>query len=69
MKLLKRLVQIVAIFAFPVLSQDDEAADTMRNVELGMAGLKEATKNPALLAQLMQDLQVRKGCVLSRSSL
>jgi hypothetical protein len=35
--------------------QEDQA---MKDLYLGMSGLKEASQNPALLAQLMRDLQV-----------
>lgn len=37
---------------------DDENAQAIRDMEIGLAGLKEAQNNPALLAQLMRDLQV-----------
>ena len=37
---------------------DDAAARAARDLQMGMAGLKEASQNPALLAQLMRDLQV-----------
>jgi hypothetical protein len=30
----------------------------MKDFQTGLAGLQEASKNPALLAQLMQDLAV-----------
>ena len=32
--------------------------DALRDIQLGMAGLKEAGGNPALLAQLFRDMQV-----------
>jgi hypothetical protein len=38
---------------------DEEAATALRDLQTGMAGLKEASQNPALLAQMMRDLQVR----------
>lgn len=43
-------------------ADDDETAQAIRDLQVGMAGLKEASQNPALLAQLMRDLQVRAGC-------
>jgi hypothetical protein len=36
----------------------DPAADAIRDMQSGMAGLKHATKDPQLMAQLMNDLQV-----------
>uniref|UniRef100_A0A7S2EJ90 STI1 domain-containing protein n=1 Tax=Trieres chinensis TaxID=1514140 RepID=A0A7S2EJ90_TRICV len=36
---------------------DDMDADALYDVNLGMAGLKHASKDPALLAQLFQDMQ------------
>lgn len=39
--------------------QDDETmAQALLDMQKGMAGLKEASQNPAMLAQLMRDLQV-----------
>lgn len=37
-----------------------QESDTMRDIQLGLQGLKEAGKDPALLAQLMRDMQVRR---------
>jgi hypothetical protein len=43
---------------------DEEYSQAQRDLQTGMAGLKEASNNPALLAQLMRDLQVSfKHCV------
>mmetsp|Transcript_5767 Transcript_5767/g.9993 ORF Transcript_5767/g.9993 Transcript_5767/m.9993 type:complete len:200 (-) Transcript_5767:103-702(-) len=36
---------------------DDKEADALYDAQLGMAGLKHATQDPTLLAQLMQDMQ------------
>lgn len=33
--------------------------DALNNIQLGMQGLMQAGSDPALLAQLMQDMQVR----------
>lgn len=38
---------------------EDTSERALKDLQTGMAGLKEATQNPALLAQLMRDLQVR----------
>ena len=32
--------------------------DAMHDIQVGMQGLKEAAKDPALLAQLIRDMQV-----------
>lgn len=44
--------------------------DPMRDLQLGLQGLQQASKDPAQLAQLMKDLQVRRllgpVCLLSR---
>ncbi len=36
----------------------DPQADAIRDMQTGMAGLQQAAKDPVLMAQLMQDLQV-----------
>ena len=36
----------------------DPQADAIYDMQMGMNGLKQATKDPQLLAQLVQDLQV-----------
>ena len=38
--------------------KDEEKNQAMRDMQSGMAGLKEAANNPAMLAQLMRDLAV-----------
>lgn len=44
--------------------------DPMRDLQMGLQGLQQAAKDPAQLAQLMKDLQVRRllkpVCLLSR---
>jgi hypothetical protein len=57
MKFLKTVLAFAVVFAAPVCAQDKEAA-AMKDFQTGLAGLQEASKNPALLAQLMQDLAV-----------
>jgi len=58
MKFIKALVSL-AILSAPVAFADDQQRDAMRDLQIGMEGLKEAASNPQLLAQLMHDLQVR----------
>jgi len=53
--LFKTILSFSLLLAAPVFSQSDE--DALRDLQVGMAGLQEAAKNPALLAQLLQDLQ------------
>jgi len=45
----------------------DEKADAEYDIQMGLAGLKQAANDPKLLAQLMQDLQVRMCFNLLRS--
>ena len=40
-------------------TNEEAAARAARDLQTGMANLKDATQNPAMLAQLMKDLQVR----------
>lgn len=65
MNSLKSILSILMILAcFVTVSfakrKDDEdaTAKAIRDLKVGMAGLQEAASNPAVLAQLMQDLQV-----------
>lgn len=53
------LFLLVCFVATSTFAKDDEdaAAQAMRDLQMGMQGLKEASSNPALLAQLMRDLQ------------
>ena len=50
------LVASIANSALAKKKDDEEQA--LRDVQLGLQGLKEATQNPAMLAQMMRDLQV-----------
>ena len=62
LKTLFSLLFLLACIATSVVAkkkEDEEQA--LRDVQLGLQGLKEATQNPALLAQMMRDLQVRIG--------
>ena len=38
--------------------QQDATKEALRDMQTGMAGLQQAGEDPALLAQLMQDMQV-----------
>jgi hypothetical protein len=58
MKFLKTTLAFSVLLFAPVSAQNKEG-DAMRDLQLGLQGIQEAAKNPALLAQLMQDLQVR----------
>ena len=57
MKFIRALVTVGAVALVPAYA-DDKLNDAMRDLQTGMAGLQQATQDPALLAQLMQDLQV-----------
>jgi hypothetical protein len=57
MKLFATLATFSVLLFAPASAQDMEA-DAMRDLQLGLLGIQEAAKNPVLLAQLMQDLQV-----------
>jgi hypothetical protein len=53
------LLVSVATTAFARKKDDEEAAQqALRDLQIGMNGLKEAGSNPAMLAQMMRDLQV-----------
>ena len=58
--LLSVTVGISCLFASTEAKKKDEDAinQAMRDMQAGMAGLKEAANNPAMLAQLMRDLAV-----------
>lgn len=56
---LTRVLQLVVLAVF-VRADDkvDPRRQAMADISLGMEGLKEAGSNPALLAQLLQDMAV-----------
>ena len=63
MNLLQAILSITlvlcSLFVVSFAKEDEDvAARAIRDMQAGMAGLKEASKNPAMLAQLMRDLQV-----------
>jgi hypothetical protein len=51
------LIVLVCLIATTVAKKEEEE-QALKDLYTGMAGLKEAAQNPALLAQLMRDLQV-----------
>ena len=58
---IKSLVSILFVLVCVAVAkkdENDEMAKAIRDLQIGMSGLKEAANNPAILAQLMQDLQV-----------
>jgi hypothetical protein len=52
------LVVLVCLFAVVYAKKKEQEDQALNDLYMGMAGLKEAAQNPALLAQLMRDLQV-----------
>ena len=57
------LVVLACLVAVTVAKKKEEEDQAMKDLMTGMAGLKEAANNPAILAQLMRDLQVRNNTV------
>jgi hypothetical protein len=51
-------VILACLIAVTVAKKKEEEDQALKDLYTGMAGLKEAANNPALLAQLMRDLQV-----------
>ena len=65
MKFIKSLLSASLLLAAGVAGQDaeyvrgqDPQADAIRDMQTGMAGLQQAAKDPVLMAQMMQDLNV-----------
>lgn len=58
--ILSVFVILACFVAIAVAKKDEEdpSAQAIKDLKVGMAGLQEAASNPAILAQLMQDLQV-----------
>jgi len=56
------LLSLVCALALAVATvrADDEQHDPLRDVQVGMQGLMQASQDPALMAQLVQDMQVRR---------
>jgi len=50
---------MMLVFVTSAVAKKEEEDQALRDLQIGMAGLKEASNNPALLAQLMRDMQVR----------
>jgi len=57
----------VALFACAAAA-DDMKEDPLRDISIGMQGLEQAAQDPALMAQLLQDLQVRLRYAMHRTS-
>jgi hypothetical protein len=53
------LMLLVCFVTAKKKDDEDASAQAIRDLQTGMAGLKETGNNPALLAQLMRDMQVR----------
>lgn len=67
MRFFKSIISTIALICFSEVAAQDEyvrgqdpQADAIRDMQTGMAGLQQAAKDPVLMAQLMQDLQVKK---------
>lgn len=54
--LVQFLLTISSLLLVTTIAQD---YDALTNIQLGMEGLMQAGSDPAMLAQLMQDMQVR----------
>lgn len=52
------LVVLACLIAVTCAKKKEEEDQALKDLYTGMAGLKEASSNPAVLAQLMRDLQV-----------
>jgi hypothetical protein len=56
--ILSFFVLLVCLGTLTVAKKEEEDS-ALRDLQIGMQGLKEAASNPALMAQLMRDLAVR----------
>ena len=64
MKFFKAIVTVGALFLSSGVNAEykrgeDKENDAAYDIQTGMAGIQQMAKDPALLAQLMQDMQVR----------
>jgi hypothetical protein len=50
---------ILFLFSCMLIATTAQDYDALTNIQLGMQGLMQAGSDPAMLAQLMQDMQVR----------
>ena len=69
MKLLRTILSAGLLLAAPAVEAaksrgEDPKEDALYDINTGMAGLQQATKDPKLLAQLMQDMNVSLVLVL-----
>jgi len=54
----KTLFSFLLLLLVVAFCAAQDAKDTLQDIQLGLQGLKEAASNPALMAQLMRDMQV-----------
>lgn len=65
MKFVKAIASVGILFLSSGVSAADykrgenKDQDALYDIQTGMAGIQQAAKDPALLAQLLQDMQVR----------
>jgi hypothetical protein len=61
MMMLRRLVPSLLLLLLSAASivSAQNAEDALRDMQIGMQGLQAAASDPAMMAQLMADLQVR----------
>jgi predicted small secreted protein len=62
MMMLSRLVPSLLLLlssTSSIVSAQNAAEDALRDMQIGMQGLQAAASDPAMMAQLMADLQVR----------
>ena len=68
MKFFKAIASVGILFLSSGVSAADykrgenKEQDALYDIQTGMAGIQQAAKDPALLAQLIQDMQVRLWC-------
>jgi hypothetical protein len=64
MMMLRRLVPSLLLLLLSstssIVSAQNAAEDALRDMQIGMQGLQAAASDPAMMAQLMADLQVRR---------
>lgn len=59
----RRVLSVAALVLATVSAQNAAAEEALRDMQIGMQGLAAAAKDPAMLAQLMADLQVGQNFV------
>lgn len=71
MMMLRRLAPSLLILlssGSSIVSAQNAAEQALRDMQIGMQGLQAASSDPAMMAQLLADLQVRRYPSLSGSS-